>query len=73
MDKVGKVGKICKVDTARKNLSRMSFGILFWVWVLVLVQQSFSKVDPKNAAADRRGLPVTSALPIHSVQAWCSR
>jgi hypothetical protein len=34
---VGKIGKICKVDKvdARKSLSRMSFGMLFWVVVLV--------------------------------------
>jgi hypothetical protein len=34
---------------------------------------SISKVDLQNAAADRRDLPVTSALLIHSVQVWCSR
>ena len=44
---MGKIGKICKVDKvdkvdARKSLSRMPFGMLFWVLVLVLVLVSAS-------------------------------
>jgi hypothetical protein len=39
---VGKIGKICKVNKvdARKSLSRMSFGMLFWVLVLVSASAS---------------------------------
>ena len=42
---MGKIGKICKVDKvdkvdARKSLSRMSFGMLFWVLVLVSASAS---------------------------------
>lgn len=62
---MGKVGKICrvdKVDTARKSLSRMSFGMLsgfrFWFsfWFSFWFRFRFSKVD-LYAAADRRDRP----------------
>ena len=34
---MGKIGKVDKVDTARKSLSRVSFGMLFWVLAQVQV------------------------------------
>ena len=66
--KVGKIGKICKVDTARKACRGCRLVCFSWFWFWFRFR--FSKVDPQNAAADRRDLPVTSALPIHSIRAW---